>query len=166
MKIRIAIGSGVFLLFAAALSAGAETSPQKNTPLSAANVSGADLGELILTNFSSAPFPHPGRDAGHTYKTNIFPAEKHYRDHTVAIFIPKNFRVEPKIDFVIHFHGWHNNVTNVLRQYELPQQLIASGKNAILIVPQGPRNAPDSFGGKLEDTDGFKRFLDEAMATL
>ena len=36
----------------------------------------------------------------------------------------------------------------------------------MLVVPQGPRNAPDSFGGKLEDADGFKRFMAEVMATL
>jgi len=30
-----------------------------------------------------------------------------------------------------------------------------SRRNAVLVVPQGPRNAPDSFGGKLEDADGF-----------
>ena len=166
MKTPMAILSVTLFFFAAALSAGAETPPQKNSSRPVANVSGADLGELILTNLSSAPFPHPSRAEGHTYKTNFFPAEKHYRDNTVSIFIPKNFRVEPKIDFVVHFHGWHNNVTNVLRQYELPRQLSESGKNAILIVPQGPRNAPDSFGGKLEDADGFHRFMDEVMATL
>ena len=33
-------------------------------------------------------------------------------------------------------------------------------------MPQGPCDAPDSFGGKLEDPDGFKRFMDEVMATL
>jgi hypothetical protein len=41
-----------------------------------------------------------------------------------------------------------------------------SGRNAVLVVPQGPRDAPDSFGGKLEDPDGFKRFMDEVVQTL
>jgi hypothetical protein len=41
-----------------------------------------------------------------------------------------------------------------------------SGRNAILVVPQGPRNAPDSFGGKLEDPDGFKRFMADVADTL
>ncbi|HKI68273.1 MAG TPA: hypothetical protein VKA67_01700, partial [Verrucomicrobiae bacterium] len=30
----------------------------------------------------------------------------------------------------------------------------------------GPRNAPDSFGGKLEDPDGFKRFMDDVVGVL
>jgi hypothetical protein len=132
----------------------------------AETVSPTDSGELILTQFVSAPFPHPARAGGYTYKTNFFPAGKHYQDNTVAIFIPKDFRPSAKIDFVVHFHGWRNSVTNVLRQYELPEQLVESGKNAILIVPQGPRNAPDSFGGKLEDENGFGNFMNEVLVTL
>jgi hypothetical protein len=48
----------------------------------------------------------------------------------------------------------------------LPEQFAAAEKNAILIVPQGPKNAPDSFGGKLEDPGGFERFIDEALRVL
>ncbi|MEI9961819.1 MAG: hypothetical protein WDM76_12005 [Limisphaerales bacterium] len=33
-------------------------------------------------------------------------------------------------------------------------------------MPEGPRNASDSFGGKLEDTNGFKNFMIEAIANL
>jgi hypothetical protein len=36
----------------------------------------------------------------------------------------------------------------------------------VLIVPQGPRLAADSFGGKLEDTNGFTAFMAEAMEKL
>ena len=124
------------------------------------------LGDFILTNLLSAPFPHPDREKGHTYKSESFSAADHYSDNTVAIFVPKNFDLGTPADFVIHFHGWRNNVTNVLQQYELIEQLIESGRNAILVVPQGPRNAPDSFDGKLEDPNGFKRFVDDVMAVL
>jgi hypothetical protein len=44
--------------------------------------------------------------------------------------------------------------------------LVDSECNAVLVVPQGPRNASDSFGGKLEDPDGFKRFMEEVAASL
>src|SRR5262249_44380005 len=69
-------------------------------------------------------------------------------------------------DFVVHFHGWRNHVEKVLDQYKLIEQLVGSGRNAILVVPQGPRDAPDSFGGKLEDADGFKRFMEETLQVL
>jgi hypothetical protein len=156
----------IFALGLVLFAAGCETAPQTKSPIPQSNSSADNLGELVLAQFVSAPFPHPARAAGHTYKTNFFPAEKHYQDSTVAIFIPKNFRPSPKIDLVVHFHGWRNSATNALRQYELPQQLVESGKNAILVVPQGPRNAPDSFDGKLEDENGFMNFMDEVFTTL
>jgi len=123
-------------------------------------------GTLLLTQFVSAPFPHPSRAEGRKYQDELYPADKHYSDSTVALFIPKNFRERDKVDFIVHFHGWRNTVAGTLQQYKLIEQLMASGKNAVLIVPEGPRNAPDSSGGKLEDPDGFKRFMDEAIDTL
>jgi hypothetical protein len=126
----------------------------------------APLGRLIITNFASAPFPHPLRTGGHTYKDQVFSAAEHYQDSTVALFIPKGFRPHRKIDFVVHFHGWGNSVTNALLRYDLPGQFAAARCNAILVVPQGPLNASDSFGGKLEDEGGFKRFIAEALETL
>jgi len=126
----------------------------------------ASQGELIVTQLASAPFPHPKRAEGHTYEGKFYPAREHYSDNTVAIFIPKSFRETGKIDFVVHFHGWKNNVKDVLGQYQLIEQLVASGRNAVLVVPQGPHNAPDSFGGKLEDPDGFKRFMADLRRCL
>ena len=123
-------------------------------------------GRLMVTQFVSAPFPHPARATGHKYKAKLYPAKEHYSDSTVAIFIPHGFRETGRVDFVIHFHGWHNSVAGTLRDYQLIEQLIASGKNAVLVVPAGPRDAPDSFGGKLEERDGFKHFLAELLATL
>ncbi|HXU75384.1 MAG TPA: hypothetical protein VN794_02390 [Methylomirabilota bacterium] len=126
----------------------------------------ADRGELIVGPFAAAPFPHPARAEGHKYKEEVFSAQDHYSDSTVAIFIPKGFRETGQIDFVVHFHGWRNHVENVLDHYKLIEQLVESGRNAVLIVPQGPRDAADSFGGKLEDPDGFKRFMEEAVKIL
>ncbi|MGA2177584.1 MAG: hypothetical protein ABSH38_21625 [Verrucomicrobiota bacterium] len=123
-------------------------------------------GCLIITNFVSAPFPHPLRAEGHQYKDKFFSAAEHYQDSHVALFVPNGFRPGRKVDFVVHFHGWGNHVTNVLEKYQLPGQFTASRRNAILIVPQGPFDASDSFGGKLEDAGGFQRFMAEAVEAL
>ncbi len=123
----------------------------------------APFGTLIVTQFVNAPFPHPARAAGHTYNGEFFSAQEHYSNSTVAMFIPKDFRPTEKVDFIIHFHGWRHEVAGTLDQYQLVQQFAGSGKNAILIVPQGPYLAPDSFGGKLEDTNGFAAFMSEAV---
>src|SRR5215475_2913975 len=79
----------------------------------------ADSGELLLVHFPSAPFPHPQRAEGHKYKDQFFSAAEHYSNDTVAIFIPHGFRETGKIDFVVHFHGWNNNVEGVLKKYHL-----------------------------------------------
>jgi len=126
----------------------------------------AAYGQLILTQFVSAPFPHPNRAAGFRYKDTFYPADKHYSDSTIAIFIPKGFRVGRKVDFVVHFHGWGSRLSSVLPKFQLVEQFAESRRNAVLIVPQGPCEASDSFGGKLEDPGGFKRFMEETMAIL
>ena len=125
-----------------------------------------EYGELLFTQLSSAPFPHPRRAQGHTYGSQQFPAEKHYTDSSVAFFIPKGFRPSDAVDIIVHLHGWWNNIDTMLQRYRLPQQIAESGKNVILVCPEGPRNAPDSFGGKFEDPGGFKRFADDVVAFL
>lgn len=126
----------------------------------------ASFGRLIITQFLTAPYPHPSRAEGHKYQDKFFPADPHYSDSTVAIFIPKGFREGRRLDVVVHFHGWGNSVEGTLRQFKLIEQFVAGGKNAVLVVPEGPKNASDSAGGKLEDPGGFKRFVDELSATL
>ncbi len=123
-------------------------------------------GKLIVVALPTAPFPHPSREGGHTYNGTLYTAAEHYHDSTVAIFVPQGFRPGAATNFVVHFHGWSNNVDSVLSQYRLIEQFCASRVNAILVVPQGPRNAPDSYGGRLEDPDGFKRFIGNVMSVL
>ena len=126
----------------------------------------AEYGDLLITQLSSAPFPHPLRTAGHTYQKQFYPADKHYSDSSVALFIPRGFRQTEAVDLVVYLHGWRNNIDSSLSKYKLPQQLYESGKNAILVFPEGPRNAPDSFAGKLEDTGGLKRFVSDVVNFL
>lgn len=143
-------------LLASAVFARAESLPEFYAP----------YGQLIVTQMTNAPFPHPKRAEGHVYKGKMYSAAEHYSDSTVALFVPKDLRATARLDVVVHFHGWNNHVEGVLRRYKLIEQLAASHRNAVLVVPQGPSDAPDSFGGKLEDADGFKRFMDEVTATL
>lgn len=125
-----------------------------------------EYGELLFTQLPSAPFPHPKRAEGHQYGNQFFPADKHYSDSSVAIFIPKGYRKTGTVDLVVHLHGWWNNIDSTLKRYKLPQQVAESGKNVILVVPEGPKNAPDSFDGKFEDPGGFKRFVRDVVDFL
>lgn len=124
------------------------------------------LGNMLVIQSSYAMFPHANRDSGHTYGGTKFPAELHYRDSSVAIFVPKGFRPGKTVDLVFYFHGWMNNIDSAFAQYRIIEQFSESNKNAILVHPEGPRNAPDSFGGKLEEADTFRRLVGDVIAKL
>jgi hypothetical protein len=124
-------------------------------------------GATILRPFHYAPFPHASRAKGYTYSGTLFDAPTHYSDSTVGIFIPAGYKPGPTVDYVVHFHGWSNHVASVLDHYELRQQMHASGCNAILLVPQGPKDAQDSSGGRLETEPGaFESLLREVTQFL
>lgn len=124
------------------------------------------LGEMFVLQFPSAPFPHPKRINGHDYNSKTYSAKEHYSDSSVAIFIPKGFKPTGKINFVVYFHGWYNNIDSACAQFNLIEQFSESNKNAIFVFPEGPKNSPDSFGGKLEEKDGLKNLIDDVLKFL
>lgn len=124
------------------------------------------LGELFVPLFSSAPFPHSKRANGHTYGKQFFSAEKHYSDSSVAVFIPKGFKQTKNVDLVIYFHGWNNNIDSACAQFKLIEQFAESNKNALFIFPEGPKDAPDSFGGRLEEKDGLNNLVNDVLKYL
>ncbi len=121
---------------------------------------------MIMIRSAHAMFPDSARAQGHRYDGKLYSAGEHYRDSSVAIFIPQAFVPGDAVDFVVHFHGWNNNIDTTFARYQLAQQMAASRKNAILLVPEGPFNAPDSYGGKLEYTGMFKELISEVVDTL
>jgi hypothetical protein len=124
-------------------------------------------GDLALVPFASAPFPHASRDQGFKSGTTFYPRDPHYTDSTVGVFVPKNFKPTKSINFVVHFHGHNNHVQQVFEQYDLARQMQMSGLNAVLLVPQGPRDVPDSTDGKLQyDKGSLTALLNEAIAFL
>jgi hypothetical protein len=126
----------------------------------------ADIGTMIVTTSDHTMFPHEKRAKGHTYEGKAYPAEVHYADRTVAIFVPKGFRASDVTDLVFYFHGWRNNVDDTLKQFKVAEQLAASGVNAVLVLAEGPKNAPDSFGGKLEETGVFSSLVFDVLGAL
>ncbi len=124
-------------------------------------------GETLLHPFQNAPFPHASREKGFTYDGKFYDAPTHYSDSTVGIFIPSGYHPGPTVHYVVHFHGWSNHVSEVLNHYRLREQFSASGRNAILLVPQGPKDAQDSSGGRLEAEPGaFEALLREVTGFL
>jgi len=117
--------------------------------------------------FPEAPYPYSSRASGHVYEKKLYEAATHYADNTVAIFVPAGYTPTASVDFIVHFHGWRNHVARALDEYQMRQQVAASGLNAILVVPQGPYDAPDSDFGRLEHEPGaFAALLNHLASFL
>lgn len=124
-------------------------------------------GRTYAPSLPSAPFPHASRANGHDYAKVHYDAATAYADSTVGIYVPGGYVPGTTVDAIVHYHGWNNHVDEVFRRYRLREQVQASGANAVLIVPQGPKDAPDSNDGKLElDPGGLSRLLADVVAFL
>jgi beta-lactamase class A len=125
-------------------------------------------GRWAIYRSSFAPFPHKERFEGFRGSDGtVYPYDPHYADSSITVFVPEGFTETPHgTNLIVHFHGHANDNMGVLEKYGMPQAMIAQKVNALLILPQGPYRARDSFGGKMEDTEGFKRMVDDVLATM
>jgi hypothetical protein len=115
---------------------------------------------------SHTPFPDTGRRNGHLYDNVLYTTAEHYQDSAVLIVAPKNLDVKKQVDLVFWFHGWRNNIDTAAVRYELIKQFIASRRNAVLVLAATARNAPDSYGGKLENDGMFKALVMDVLNGL
>ncbi len=127
-----------------------------------------DVPAAVTFHISSmhTSFPDTGRAKGHVYDDKLYTVNEHYSDSTVLIVAPKNLNVKKKVDLVFWFHGWGNNVDSAATRYELTKQFIESKRNAVLVLAETARNAPDSYGGKLENPGGFKALVADVLQGL
>ena len=125
-------------------------------------------GRWAIYRSSAAPFPHPARRDGYKGSDGTaYPYFPHYADSSIVVVVPDGFReTEKGSNVIVHFHGHMNDDLGVLEQYLLPQAMIAQKINALLVIPQGPYRARDSFDGKMEDEGGFRRMVEDVMATM
>jgi hypothetical protein len=127
----------------------------------------SELGTTYFLPMQNAPYPHSSREAGFTNSAGThWPKEPHYTDNTVALFVPAHFQAGETIDLIFYFHGHNNDVRAALETFELREMVVASGANAVLVFPQGPKRAGDSGGGRLEEAGAFAALADEVRAAL
>ena len=86
----------------------------------------------------------------------------------MLVFVPAFFRLPKRraVDVLVHFHGHNTTAKKAIAAHRLREQLFDSRQNAILVVPQGPVNAADSSGGKLDRKGGLSRMLSELVREL
>jgi beta-lactamase class A len=116
----------------------------------------------------AAPFPHPARANGFTGRDGTaYPYYPHYADSSVVVFVPEGLRESADgLNLIVYFHGHENDNMGVLERYLLPQALEDEHINALLVLPQGPYRARDSFCGKMEDVDGLRHLADDVLSTM
>lgn len=111
-------------------------------------------------------FPDTARANGHVYDNVFYTAIEHYSDSSVLIIVPPHLKARQRVDVVCWFHGWRNNIDSAAAYFGLVKQFLAANRNAILILPETTKNAPDSYGGKLEQKGVFKLLLQDVLDKL
>lgn len=129
-------------------------------------ISCASLPKSITYELKNAPFPHPARESGHTYKGEHFSYEEHYADSSILVVIPQAYKPHTDLELMIFIHGWGNSKDKCNKKFDLGKQLEKSGRDMLLVIPEGPKFAKDSFSGKFSDPGGFERFIDELLDNL
>ncbi|WP_244646193.1 alpha/beta hydrolase [Bradyrhizobium campsiandrae] len=140
-----------------------------------------DLTTLISMKSSAFPYfgNNPASDApflniskgdrrGHrSYSGRVFWQDETYNDSRVLVHVPEHFDVRKPGVIVVFFHGNGATLERDVRDRQLvPQQITASGANAVLLAPQMAVDAADSSAGKFWQAGGLKRFMEESATHL
>jgi len=110
-----------------------------------------EWGSRTIVPLPSAPFPHPSAS---------------YDDSSVLIFVPSTFSDEGDMQVVTHIHGHGAMLEDMVADKYLLEQLTASGRDTVLIVPQGPEDASDGNFGWLDEPFGHQNLVSDVMGVL
>ncbi len=138
---------------------------------------------MKLVPFAHSPFPYDGmvprkdvpfldagegRRKGHVARDGAtYWQDATYSDRRSLVFFPPGFDDDKPATIVVFFHG--NGATlerDVVARQRVPQQVAASGLNAVLLAPQFAVDAPDSSSGNFWTPGFFAQYLEEAAGKL
>ncbi len=119
---------------------------------------------------SNTPFIETSADGVRTHRTasgRFYREAQTFADNRVLLHIPPGFDLRRPGVIVVYLHGHGADLEHdvVLRQ-RLPEQITQSGANALLVAPQFAVKAANSSIGKLWQSGGMARLLDEAARNL
>lgn len=110
-----------------------------------------DGGLVTTMPMPSAPFPH---------------SSAAWTDRSVMVAIPSGLDGAAPFDLVTHLHGHRCVIGTTIPSVFLVEQFFLSGRNAILVIPQGPVNASSGNFGKLMEAGGFARLVRDVVSVL
>ena len=126
-----------------------------------------NFGKVYRLSSTYSMFPDSVRNKEpRIYQGKTYNASEHYQDSSALVFVPSYFSTKKPFELVIYIHGWNNCIDSSLKQFDLIKQLYSTNKNAILIFPEGPKNAPDSYAGKFEKATIFNSFIKDILDKL
>lgn len=122
--------------------------------------------KLLSFASSHTAFPDANRLAGYNYDGKFFEAAAHYSDSSVLLVIPKSLKKQTVVNLVFWFHGWNNNIDSALSFFQLAKQFNNAHPNAVLVLSETAKNAPDSYAGKLEQPGVFNDLVNDVLNVL
>ena len=93
-------------------------------------------------------------------------SDSKFNDNSCLVYVPKHFNKNKPWHFFIWFHGSTNNIQSTIEQFKLREQLVLSGVNAIVILPEAAKNAPESYAGNWEQANNFNYFMEDVKLKL
>jgi hypothetical protein len=119
---------------------------------------------------TDAPFLNvsDGERRGHrSYSGRVLWQDQTFNDSRTLMHVPENFDIRKPGVIVVFFHGNGATLERDVRDRQMvPQQISASGVNAVLLAPQLAVDAADSSAGKFWQPGGLKRFINESADHL
>ncbi len=110
-----------------------------------------DYGLRAVVELPSAPFPHSSGS---------------YTDSSVLVFLPHHLTDQGDLGVVTHIHGHGAVLTETVAAQYLVEQHALSGRDAALVIPQGPVDASDGNFGRLDEAGGHAALVRDAVSTL
>ncbi len=125
-------------------------------------------GKWAIYRSRYAPFPHPDRLKGFRRDDGTYyPYFPHYADSSIVVFVPESLRTDARgTNMIVHFHGHGHDNLDILEHSGMVQAMCDQRVNAVLVLPQGPYRARDSFGGKMEEKGGLQRMIEDILRML
>lgn len=112
------------------------------------------------------PDPDWVTDALGTRATAPFPSAPFSADPSVLVFVPAAFSDPGAVPAVTHLHGFSAELASTVPRQGWVEQHAASGRDAILVIPQGPVNQASGDFGRLEEDGGHERLLRDVISVL